>query len=383
MQHILRRPNLNHNEGLMQPVSLATNSLATKLLENLTTAILVLDKSLRISYMNQAAEMLLECSDTRAIGQPLASLLIGEREHLLALELQITEGLAFTRRAWKLDLFGGKEITVDLAVTPLDPLLAKGQGSMLLELQAIDRMLRISREERRVSSQSTSRSLVRGLAHEIKNPLGGLRGAAQLLEKELHDPQLKDYTTVIIEEADRLRNLVDRMLGPSQVSVMKPVNIHEVLERCSRLIEAENNHTVHIERDYDPSIPDVFGDSEQLIQAVLNIMRNSKQALSTLGEDHYSVIKLQTRILRQFTIGQVRHKLVVRVDLSDNGPGIEPELMSSVFYPMISGRPDGTGLGLSISQSIIHQHQGLIECESESGKTVFSLLIPLEPSNEC
>ena len=370
-----------------------SDSIALQLLDNLTTAILVLDEQLRIGYMNQSAEVLLDCSDTRAVGQPLANLMLGDLEQLQSLEQQIQDGLPFTRRAWKLAIFGGKEITVDLAVTPLDHLDRlnnlgdDGNGNsesaprVLLELQVLDRMLRISREETLVSSQSTSRSLVRGLAHEIKNPLGGLRGAAQLLAKELQHPHLQDYTTVIIEEADRLRNLVDKMLGPNQLSKKRPVNIHEVLERCSTLIQAENPLHLQLERDYDPSIPDLIGDSEQLIQAVLNIMRNSTQALATMGPDHRSAISLRTRIIRQFTIAQYRHKLVVRVDITDNGPGIEAELLEAVFYPMISGRPEGTGLGLSISQSILHQHQGLIQCSSQPGETVFSLFIPLEPAN--
>jgi len=370
-----------------------SDSIALQLLDNLTTAILVLDEQLRIGYMNQSAEVLLDCSDTRAVGQPLANLMLGDLEQLQSLEQQIQDGLPFTRRAWKLAIFGGKEITVDLAVTPLDHLHRlnnpgdDGKGNsesaprVLLELQVLDRMLRISREETLVSSQSTSRSLVRGLAHEIKNPLGGLRGAAQLLAKELQHPHLQDYTTVIIEEADRLRNLVDKMLGPNQLSEKRPVNIHEVLERCSTLIQAENPLHLQLERDYDPSIPDLIGDSEQLIQAVLNIMRNSTQALATMGPDHRSVISLRTRIIRQFTIAQYRHRLVVRVDITDNGPGIEAELLEAVFYPMISGRPEGTGLGLSISQSILHQHQGLIQCSSQPGETVFSLFIPLEPAN--
>ncbi|MFK8019212.1 MAG: nitrogen regulation protein NR(II) [Pseudomonadales bacterium] len=371
-----------------------SDSIALHLLDNLTTAILVLNDELQISYMNQAAEELLDCSDTRAVGQHLANLMRGDTEQLDKLEQQIQDGRPFTRRAWKLAILGSKEITVDLAVTPLhhlDRLRSSKHNNrssdnnkahrVLLELQVLDRMLRISREETLVSSQSTSRSLVRGLAHEIKNPLGGLRGAAQLLAKELPQAHLQDYTTVIIEEADRLRNLVDKMLGPNQLSEKYPVNIHEVLERCSTLIQAEKRLRIHIDRDYDPSIPDLIGDSEQLIQAVLNIMRNSRQALASLGPHHKSVIRLRTRIIRQFTIAQHRHKLVVRVDITDNGPGIDPDLLEAVFYPMISGRPEGTGLGLSISQSILHQHQGLIECTSQPGETVFSLLIPLEPSN--
>ncbi len=232
------------------------------------------------------------------------------------------------------------------------------------------------------SSHSTSRSLVRGLAHEIKNPLGGLRGAAQLLEKELPDEKLKDYTGIIIEEADRLRNLVDRMLGPNKLVEKEEINIHEILERVCSLIQVDSKRPLTISRDYDPSIPNLIADSEQLIQAVLNIMRNSLQALATMSADHKDEITVRSRIVRQITIGKIRHKLAARIDIRDNGPGIAHEILDAVFYPMVSGRADGTGLGLSISQSIIHQHQGLIECRSNKNDTEFSLILPLEPVDE-
>lgn len=357
--------------------------LQAELLKHLTTAVLVLDDNLDVVYMNHAAEILLECSDQRATGQSLVSLLHGPLSDYEELAQDIASESPFTQRATKLVLISGKELTVDLAVTHLE---REGSnmagGRYVLELQALDRILRISRGETQLTSQNTSRSLVRGLAHEIKNPLGGLRGAAQLLAKELDDPALEDYTTVIIEEADRLRNLVDKMLGPHQLAEMRAVNIHEVLERVATLLQAENHHAVTIERDYDPSIPDLHADFEQLIQAMLNIMRNGKQALATQGPEHNSIISLRTRIIRQFTIGRTRHKLVVRIDIVDNGPGIDAELLEAVFYPMVSGRPEGTGLGLSIAQSIAHQHQGLIECESVPGETRFSFYIPLEPVSD-
>jgi two-component system nitrogen regulation sensor histidine kinase GlnL len=215
--------------------------------------------------------------------------------------------------------------------------------------------------------------LIRNLAHEIKNPLGGLRGAAQLLEQEFADQSLKEYTQIIIGEADRLRNLVDRMLGPIRPPVYDDVNIHEVLERVRTLVLAEIGDGIHIEQDYDPSIPLLKGDADQLIQAVLNIVRNAVQALEGQG-----VILIRTRVQRQYTIGHTRHKLVARLDIIDNGPGISKERLEEIFYPMISGRIDGTGLGLSIAQVLVSQHGGLIECESRPGKTVFTLLLPLE-----
>jgi two-component system nitrogen regulation sensor histidine kinase GlnL len=223
--------------------------------------------------------------------------------------------------------------------------------------------------------QDTTRKLVRGLAHEIKNPLGGIRGAAQLLERELETERERDYTRIIIEEADRLRNLVDRMLGPSQLPRLSSTNMHQVLERVVQLVEAEAPGRIEIVRDYDPSLPNVEADLEQLIQAMLNIVRNAQQALENTPNPR---ICLRTRIIRQFTIGNVRHRMVARIDVSDNGPGVPPELSERIYYPMISGRADGSGLGLSITQSIVNQHHGLIECDSRPGATTFSVYLPLE-----
>jgi two-component system nitrogen regulation sensor histidine kinase GlnL len=220
--------------------------------------------------------------------------------------------------------------------------------------------------------------LVRGMAHEIKNPLGGIRGAAQLLARELPDEGLKDYTNVIIAEADRLRNLVDRMLGSNKLPMLAMTNIHEVLERVCSLVEAETQGGITLVRDYDPSLPDVLIDREQMIQAVLNIVRNAMQAISAQNELRLGRITLRSRAMRQFTIGHIRHRLVAQIEIIDNGPGIPPELQDTLFYPMVSGRPDGTGLGLAITQNIISQHQGLIECDSHPGHTTFSIFLPLE-----
>ncbi|MDX5297468.1 MAG: PAS domain-containing sensor histidine kinase, partial [Gammaproteobacteria bacterium] len=283
----------------------------------------------------------------------------------------------FTKREAELLLPSGTRIRVDYSVSPLP-----GAPSwLLMEVHARDRLLRITREEEMLAQQETTRILVRGMAHEIKNPLGGIRGAAQLLDRELNDPGLRDYTQVIIEEADRLRSLVDRMLGPHKAPRKTPTNVHEVLERVRTLLEAESNGGVELVRDYDPSLPEFMGDREQLIQAFLNIARNAMEALSAQTPTNPSpTIIFRTRALRQFTIGHTRHRLVARIDIIDNGPGIVPELMQNIFYPMISGRANGTGLGLAITQSIIGQHQGLVECESLPGHTDFIVFLPLEQS---
>ena len=218
-----------------------------------------------------------------------------------------------------------------------------------------------------------TRALVRGFAHEVKNPLGGLRGAAQLLEGELPDASLKEYTQIIISEADRLQKLVDEMLGPNRLPKKSLVNIHEVLERVRSLVLAEVPDGVQIKRNYDPSIPEFVADRDQLLQAVLNIVRNAIQAVEETG-----IIELKTRIERQFTIGNVRHRHVLRIDITDNGPGIPEEMQHRIFYPMVTSRAEGTGVGLSIAQSLISRHDGLIECSSNEDGAKFTILLPLE-----
>jgi two-component system nitrogen regulation sensor histidine kinase GlnL len=262
-------------------------------------------------------------------------------------------------------------MTVNFSATPL---FENSQlNEILVELQQVDRQLRISKEEQLLAQQNISRMLVKGLAHEIKNPLGGIRGAAQLLELELHDDELKEYTQIIIQESDRLKSLMDKMLGPNKPSNKESLNIHQVLERVRQLVNAEGFSDIKIATDYDPSIPNLKADKNQLIQATLNIVQNAVQAMPQGGE-----ILIRTRIQRHMTIGRKRYKLTVKIDIIDNGPGISNELMSQIFYPLVTSRAEGTGLGLSIAQSLINQHNGLIECESEPENTTFSIYIPLE-----
>lgn len=345
------------------------------LLDNLTTATLLLNAELRLEYMNPAAEMLLAVSGQRSHGQFISELFTESAEALNSLRLAVEQAHPFTKREAQLTSLTGQSITVDYAVTPI---LHQGQTLLLLEVHPRDRLLRITKEEAQLSKQETTKLLVRGLAHEIKNPLGGIRGAAQLLARELPHDDLRDYTNVIIEEADRLRNLVDRMLGSNKLPSLAMTNIHEVLERVCSLVEAESQGGITLVRDYDPSLPDVLVDREQMIQAVLNIVRNAMQAIASQNDLRLGRITLRSRAVRQFTIGHVRHRLVARVEITDNGPGIPAQLQDTLFYPMVSGRPDGTGLGLAITQNIISQHQALIECDSHPGHTTFSIYLPLE-----
>ncbi len=351
------------------------DALHRLLLDNLTTATLLLDEQLHLEYMNPAAEMLLAVSGQRSYGQFVTDLFSESPQALASLQLSVKSAHPFNKREAVLTTQSGQTLTVDYAVTPI---INHQTTYLLLEVLPRDRLLRITKEEAQLSKQETTKMLVRGLAHEIKNPLGGIRGAAQLLARELHDAGLKDYTDVIIEESDRLRNLVDRMLGSNKLPSLAETNIHEVLERVCQLVDMETQGRIALLRDYDPSIPNLLIDREQMIQAVLNIVRNAMQALASISSPHDGKITLRSRALRQFTIGHTRHRLVCKVEIIDNGPGITPELQQTIFYPMVSGRADGTGLGLAITQNIISQHQGLIECESHPGHTLFSLFLPLE-----
>ncbi len=345
------------------------------ILENLSTAILLFDKTLRLQQLNPAGEVMLAVSAKQAIGNHVHELIPADDAFIATLKKALDAEQPRTEREVQLHLGHMHTIVVDCTITPIRD--ENQSVELLVELFQRDRHLRIAREEQLLAQYHTSRTLLRGIAHEINNPLGGLRGAAQLLEQELENEALREYTNVIIGEADRLQNLLRRMLGPNTLPHKKEINIHEVLERVYALSQAESPEGVQIVRNYDPSIPELYADPEQLIQAVLNIVRNAMQAL-----DGHGTITLRTRTQRQFTIGNQRHKLVVRIDIIDNGPGIPPALRDELFYPMVTGRADGTGLGLSISQSLVNQHGGLIECTSQTGETVFTLLLPLETTHE-
>lgn len=348
------------------------------LLDNLSGVVLLLDKQLKLRYINPAGEMLFEMSTKRLEGERFTSL-IKDHEELFEVIVDAQNfGHPFTKREAQMELYNGRELAADFSVTPL---VGDEAGSLVIEFFPRDRLIRIGREEDARNQRETSRGLIRGLAHEIKNPLGGIRGAAQLLERALPDEGLDDYTQVIIGEADRLQKLVDRMLGPHKVPMMKPSNIHLIIERVFSLVHAETEGAIKLVRDYDPSIPEIEGDQEQLIQVILNIVRNAVQALQEASVIDPEII-LRTRAVRQFTLGAERHRLVCEISIIDNGPGVPESLKETLFYPMISGRADGTGLGLSIAQSVINQHQGLIECKSESGCTEFRIYIPLEQNHE-
>lgn len=350
--------------------------LSQDILDTISTSVIALDEALQVVSLNNSGQDLLDSSEGRALGQPVGRL-VAEPEALLELLVQVRDTRSpLSRRGMPLVLLSGREIHVDLMLTPVGH--NEAPYNLVLELQPVDRLLKISREEGLVHAQETTREMIRGLAHEIKNPLGGVRGAAQLLARELPDADLAEYTNIIIREADRLRDLVDRLLGPSQRLDARPLNIHEVFEHVRNLILAEADYRVKIERDYDPSLPEIVADRSQLIQAVLNIVRNALQACEEIDGCE---ITLRTRPQRQFTIGSTRHRLVCRLDIEDNGPGIPGDMLQSIFMPMVTGRPEGTGLGLTIAQSIITQHGGLLECGSDQGGTRFTIYLPMETSH--
>ena len=254
----------------------------------------------------------------------------------------------------------------------------EGTTDVLIELVEIEQQTRQAREERALGQARATKELIRNLAHEIKNPLGGIRGAAQLLEMELESRTLTEYTQVIIQEADRLQALVDRLLAPHRKPhVVSDVNVHEVCERVRSLILAEFPRGLRVERDYDTSIPDFRGDREQLIQAVLNIAHNAAQALAERISGGDAQITLRTRIARQVTLGKQRYRLALELQVEDNGPGIPESIRDRIFYPLVSGRDGGSGLGLTLAQTFVQQHHGTVECESEPGNTRFKILIPL------
>ena len=360
-------------------------ALTQRILENMSTAAVVLDEAFRVVALNPAAETLLETSARRCAGLPFVRVARGDEATELA-GRALAGGRACIERNMRL----GRRL-VDCTATPLgegededeggggggerdgEGTNAGGGGGVLLEMADVEHHQRMSHEGRLLTQNESVEAVVRGLAHEIRNPLGGLRGAAQLLERELGAraaADLAEYTGIIISEADRLSLLVDRLLMPDAPAEHEPVNLHRVTEHVCALVEAETAPRVALERDYDPSIPALLGSFDQLVQAVLNVVRNAVQAR---GER----IAIRTRVVHQAHIGRRQHPLAARIDVIDDGPGVPPDLAEAVFYPMVSGRAEGSGLGLPIAQSLVSRHGGIIEYGREAGETTFSILLPI------
>ncbi|MFC3903619.1 PAS/PAC sensor signal transduction histidine kinase [Acinetobacter marinus] len=363
-------------------MDLRTNIDYRSFVDHMTTAILLLNADLTVHYMNSACESLFEMSFLRAHNLPAIQLIELSEESQIRLEEVLKKTLEtaqpYTHREALLNI-SLKDRYVDYTVSVIPN--AQDAGLLLIEFQQIDRLLRISKEELHIQQHQIARQLIRGVAHEIKNPLGGIRGATQLLARNVKGPHISEYTDIIIDEVDRLRNLADTMLGSRQLPSYEPVNIHEPLERVRSLVLSQTKNKIKVQRDYDLSLPDVIADRDQLIQVILNISVNAVQAMTEHAEFYQEDtprLTFRTRIQRLVTIQGVHHRSAVRIDIEDNGPGIPADILESVFYPMVSGRANGTGLGLSIAQNIMRQHQGMIECHSEAGQTIFSLYLPWE-----
>ncbi len=326
--------------------------------------------------MNPAGEDLLGISRHRAAGRSLLKQVDDDRQLQDILRRVTSTGLTF---ADELQL-GPTEVHAERRVVDCRVSLMQGartSGYLLVEMSDVTRRSRISRENALIMQHGAGRQMVRQLAHEIKNPLGGLRGAAQLLARQLASDELKEYTEVIISEADRLAALVDTLLGPGGPPNKQPVNIHELLEYVLKLIAPEAGKKLVVLRDYDPGLPLIDLDRDQMVQAFLNLVRNAAIALNGQGE-----IVVRSRATTNFTIGEVRHRAIATIEIEDDGPGIPPELQDSIFYPLVTSRPDGSGLGLSVAQDLLSRHGGLIEFESRPGKTVFFVRIPLTGDGE-
>jgi len=350
-------------------------SLSSDLIDDtLSTAIIVLDTAFTILKMNAAAENLFGQSRERVINKSFDTIINQElkREDLrFALDFVSKNTKPHAIRGCYLHNKQDRITTVDCIANPI---FTQGEYmGIVLELYRTDHQLKVAREEQLLSQQEATQKLVRGMAHEIKNPLGGVRGAAQLLESELEDEALKEYTTIIIAEADRLQNLVDRMLGARSPNKNELINIHEVLERVRRLVKADIPQGVKLTFDYDPSIPIFNADLDNLIQIVLNIVVNALRAVGDNGN-----IQFKTRVMRNHIINHKQHKLSLRLEVKDDGVGVPDDIRDKLFFPMISGSADGTGLGLSIAQSLAQRQNGVIEFESQPGATCFILSLPMD-----
>jgi two-component system, NtrC family, nitrogen regulation sensor histidine kinase GlnL len=346
-----------------------------ELLDAMVTSIFLLDQDLHVTYLNAAAQTLLGQGSNQALGRSIAELMRGAETLMPMFERARTGGEGVVQRELAWPAPGGVDRILDCAVTQV--ILGAETQRLLLEIEDITQHRRLTRENALLAQLGGSRLMVRQLAHEIKNPLGGVRGAAQLLERELLDPALREYTRVIISEADRLTNLLDSMLGPGRPPAKQLINVHELLERVYHLLRSEAPEEVTIDRDYDPSLPPLTVDPNHIIQAMLNLGRNAIQALSgfVVGAPR---LTLRTRAASNVSVGSQRHRLVASIQFEDNGPGVPSEIRETIFYPLVSGRADGSGLGLGIAQDLVSRHGGLIEFDSGPGRTIFVISLPME-----
>lgn len=345
-----------------------------RILDHLNTSVLLVDRRQVVHYLNLAAETMLGVSRNQILGRTLPELLRDATELSSIIDRSFETWQPYARRELTLrSTSGAEDLIVDCAVSPFED--RGNESTALLEIADATQHQRISRETALLNQVGGSRLMVRQLAHEIKNPLGGLRGAAQLLERQLSDPSMREYTSIIISEADRLKALVDSLLGPGHTPNKELINVHELLQHVRQLLSADMPADIVIERDYDPSLPPIKLDRNQIIQAMLNLGRNAVQAMQPMKQPGGRLV-LRTRAMTSVSIGTRRHRLVASIQFEDNGPGVPQQLQDTLFYPFVTGRSEGTGLGLAIAQDLVSRHGGLIEFESKPGRTVFTLLLP-------
>jgi two-component system nitrogen regulation sensor histidine kinase GlnL len=360
---------------------------SNRILDSLSTSVLIVDRERSLLYLNVSAETLFGVSRNQVRGRPLAELLHDSKGLDAVIDRAATTSRPFSRRELALrPIYGDGELVVDCTVAPFDE--SGTPGAVVIEISDATQHQRITRETALLTQIGGSRLMIRQLAHEIKNPLGGLRGAAQLLARQLDDASMREYTTVIISEADRLVTLVDTLLGPGHAPRKEQTNIHELLQHVGHLLAADAPPGVVVDRDYDPSLPALRLDRNLIIQAMLNLGRNALQALASnvtpnsaqhvaqSGAARPGRLVLRTRALTNVNIGARRYRLVASVQFEDNGPGVPEHLRDTLFYPLVTGRADGTGLGLAVAQDLVSRHDGLIEFESRPGLTTFTILLP-------
>ena len=361
-------PNKKHRSGSGDDGSIHRN--AQTILDALSSGVILLDDHLLIVALNPAAENILGISQKRARGQSLLQLVDDEPEMRDILTRVVATGdhYANEMRLAPTEVHNDQRI-VDCRVSPI----TTDDACLLVEMTDVTRRSQISRENALLIQHGAGRQMIRQLAHEIKNPLGGIRGAAQLLARQLQEAELREYTDVVISETDRLAALVDTLLGPGGPPNKQPVNVHELLEYVVKIVEVDDKRNVLVRRDYDPGLPTIDLDRDQMVQALLNLVRNASAALDGQGS-----LTLRTRAVTNFTIGDTRHRVIASIEIEDDGPGIPMEMQDSIFYPLVTTRPEGTGLGLPAAQELLSRHKGLIEFESRPGRTVFFVRIPLE-----
>jgi two-component system, NtrC family, nitrogen regulation sensor histidine kinase GlnL len=346
-----------------------------RILDGLTTSVLLVDRAQNLLYLNVAAETLLGVSRNQVRGRPVSELFRDTAGLSAVIERAGQTQQQYSRRELTIQpITSDEELVIDCSVAPFEE--PGAPSGMLVEITDATQHRRVTRDTALLTQIGGSRAMIRQLAHEIKNPLGGLRGAAQLLARQLGDPAMREYTSVIISEADRLVSLVDALLGPGHAPRKEPINVHELLQHVGHLLAADAPPGVVIDRDYDPSLPPIRLDRNQIIQAMLNLGRNAMQAIGQSGR-----LTLRTRALTSVSIGTRRYRLVASIQFEDTGPGVPDHLRDTLFYPLVTGRAEGTGLGLAVAQDLVSRHDGLIEFTSRPGQTIFTILLPFNTSD--